>query len=162
MNIATNTIVTLEYTLKDETGEVIDSSEGEPLEYLHGHGQLLPGLEQALEGKKKGVKLDVKVAPEDAYGEHDPDRIIQIERQELPEDMTPEIGLELATDGPDGSPVTLWIVDIEGDTITLDGNHPLAGQLLHFEVQIHNVRQATPEEIEHGHEHADEEENDAH
>lgn len=155
MNIAANTVVTLEYTLKDETGEIIDSSDGEPLEYLHGQGQLVPGLERELEGKQKGISLEVKVAPEDAYGEHDPDRIIEIERKELPDDLTPEVGLELATDGPDGNPITLWIVDIEGDKITLDGNHPLAGQTLNFAIDIRDVRQATAEEIEHGHAHGD-------
>jgi FKBP-type peptidyl-prolyl cis-trans isomerase SlyD len=153
MQIAHDSVVTLEYTLKDASGETIDSSDGEPLSYLHGHGELVPGLERALLGRKEGDSLQVEVAPEDAYGEHDPERIIEIARDELPDDVEPEIGLELSTDGPDGEPVTLWIVDIEEDRITLDGNHPLAGQPLHFSIKILVVRDATAEEREHGHVH---------
>ena len=155
MKIVENTVVTLEYVLKDDSGEILDSSDGEPLEYLHGHGQLVPGLERELEGKTSGASLNVKVPPEDAYGEHDPERVIEVERSELPEDLTPEIGMELSTEGPDGEPLTMWITEISDASVTLDGNHPLAGQTLHFSIEVRGVRAATEEELSHGHVHGD-------
>jgi FKBP-type peptidyl-prolyl cis-trans isomerase SlyD len=155
MKIVENTVVTLEYVLKDDSGEILDSSDGEPLEYLHGHGQLVPGLERELEGKTSGDSLNVKVPPEDAYGEHDPERVIEVERNELPEDLTPEIGMELSTEGPDGEPLTMWVTEVSDDTVILDGNHPLAGQTLHFSIEVRSVRAATEEELSHGHVHGD-------
>ena len=153
MHIAANTVVCLDYTLTDDTGEVIDASEDEPLEYLHGQGQLVPGLERQLEGKKAGETLDVVVSAAEGYGEHDPARVVQIERSELPEDLEAEIGMELSTEGPGGEPITLWITEVNDKEVTLDGNHPLAGQTLHFNIVIRTVRKATAEELTHGHVH---------
>lgn len=162
MKIATDTVVTLKYTLRDESGEVIDSSDDEPLEYLHGHGQLVPGLERALEGKSQGAKFDIQVPPEDGYGEHEPEQLMEIDRADLPEDLEPEVGMELSADGPDGEVATLWIADIEGSTITLDGNHPLAGQFLNFSIEVENIRAATAEEIDHGHAHGEDDDHTEH
>jgi len=155
MKIAANTVVSLEYVLKDDSGEILDSSDGEPLEYLHGHGQLVPGLERELEGKKAGDALDVKVPPKYAYGEHDPEHVIEVERGELPEDLVPEVGMELTTEGPDGEPLTMWITEINDEVVILDGNHPLAGQTLFFNVEVRDVRAATEEELSHGHVHGE-------
>jgi FKBP-type peptidyl-prolyl cis-trans isomerase SlyD len=155
MKIAADTVVSLEYTLKDENGEIIDGSDGEPLEYLHGHGQLVPGLEKQLEGKKVGDKLKASVPAEEGYGTHDPERVVEVTRAELPEDLVPEIGMELSTEGPDGEPLTLWITDVTDTQVTLDGNHPLAGQTLHFDIDVRSIRAATKEELEHGHVHGE-------
>jgi FKBP-type peptidyl-prolyl cis-trans isomerase SlyD len=155
MKIAAGSVVTIEYTLTDDDGEVIDTSDGEPLEYLHGHGQLVPGLERELEGRKAGDSLKVVVPPKDGYGDHDPARVVEVDRSELPEDIDPEIGLELTTEGPDGEPITLWVTDVEEGTVTLDGNHPLAGQTLNFAIDVRAVRAATAEELQHGHVHGE-------
>jgi FKBP-type peptidyl-prolyl cis-trans isomerase SlyD len=155
MKIAANTVVTLEYVLKDDSGEILDSSDGEPLEYLHGQGQLVPGLERELDGKKAGDSLEVTVPPEDAYGAHDPDRVIEVERGELPEDLLPEVGMELNTEGPDGEPLIMWITEVNDESVTLDGNHPLAGQTLFFSIDVRAVRAATEEELSHGHVHGE-------
>ena len=160
MKIADNTVVTIDYELTDDKGEIIDQSPSdEPLEYLHGHGQLVPGLERQLLGKQSGDAFKADVAATEGYGEYDHLRIIQIKRDELPEDLSPEIGMELSSEGPDGEPVAFWISNIQKDVITLDGNHPLAGQTLHFSIKIKEVRTATEEEIAHGHAHGD---NDLH
>ena len=153
MNVAADTVVCIDYTLTDDTGEVIDSSDGEPLEYIQGHGQLVPGLEREMEGKKAGDAFKISIAAADGYGEHDPSRVVQVERAELPDDLEPEIGMELSTEGPDGESITLWITDISPSGITLDGNHPLAGQTLHFSIEVRKVRAATAEELSHGHVH---------
>ena len=158
MKIAKDMVVALNFTLTDDQGEIIDSSEGEPLSYLHGYGELVPGLEKALLGHAVGDSLKVTVDPEEGYGTVVSDLLIEVERSELPDDMEPELGLELTCDGPDGEAVSMWIVDITDEGVKLDGNHPLAGLTLHFEVDVAAIRHAEPEEIAHGHVHGDEHE----
>ncbi len=153
MKIADGTVVAIDYTLTDDTGEVIDASEGEPLEYLHGQGQLVPGLERQLAGKQAGDACQIKVLAKEGYGEHDAALVHEVERAEFPEDLDPEVGMELSTEGPDGEPVRLWVVNVTDKAITLDGNHPLAGQNLNFAIDVRQVRAATAEEISHGHAH---------
>jgi FKBP-type peptidyl-prolyl cis-trans isomerase SlyD len=154
MKIARDSVVSIDYTLTDDKGEVLDSSKGQkPLDYLHGHGQIVPGLERELEGKQLGDSFKVDVAPKDGYGEHNPRRIVQVPRTELPSDLAPEIGMQLAAEGPDGEVVPLWITAVTDSQVTLDGNHPLAGQTLHFAIDIRGVREATKEELTHGHVH---------
>jgi FKBP-type peptidyl-prolyl cis-trans isomerase SlyD len=154
MKIGKNSVVSMEYTLKDDAGEVVDSSEGsEPLTYLHGHGQIVAGLERALDGKVKGDKVTVTVSPKDGYGERNDKKVMQIERSRLPGEMKPEVGMQLAAEGPGGEVVPLWITKIAGDDITLDGNHPMAGKALHFAVEIKDIREATKQELDHGHVH---------
>ncbi len=153
MNITKNAVVSIEFVLKDDSGEVIDASEGDPMDYLHGHDQLVPGLERKLEGKSVGAKFEAKVPPADGYGERDPNRVVVLERSEFPDDLIPELGMELNAEGPDGQPVILWVTDISEDGITVDGNHPLAGQTLNFAIEVTGVRQASSEELEHGHVH---------
>lgn len=158
MQIAKNTVVAIDYTLTDEQGQVIDTSEGRgPLNYLHGAGNIIPGLEQELEGKAEGDKIQVTVPPEKAYGQRD-DRLIQkIPKNMFAETAEPRPGMQFQAQGPQGDQL-LTIVDVEDEQVTVDANHPLAGQQLNFDVAVVNVREATDEEIEHGHVHGGDEE----
>ena len=128
------------------------SPAGEPLTYLHGHGNLIAGLERELAGKSAGDKLQVKVAAADAYGEHDPALVQRVPRRSLKGIANVRVGMRLQAQSQHGArPVT--VTQLAGDMVTLDGNHPLAGQNLNFEVQIAAVRAATTEELSHGHVH---------
>jgi FKBP-type peptidyl-prolyl cis-trans isomerase SlyD len=153
MSIETNHVVSIHYTLKDDAGEVIDSSlGGQPLAYLHGHGNLVPGLERELTGKSAGDKLLVKIPPVDGYGEHDPQLVQRVPRRALKGVANVRVGMRLqAQTGHGPKPVT--VTHITGDMVTLDGNHPLAGKHLNFDVEIAAVRPATEEELSHGHVH---------
>ena len=153
MKIAANCVVSLEFILRDDEGDILDESGGDPLEYLHGHSQLVPGLERRLEGLGVGEKFEVTVAPIDGYGERDENRLVEIDRSEFPAELTPEIGMELNAEGPEGEPVTLWVAHLTDQAVTVDGNHPLAGQALYFSGEVVSVRAATEEEKEHGHAH---------
>jgi FKBP-type peptidyl-prolyl cis-trans isomerase SlyD len=154
VKIAKNTVVSIDYTLKDDAGEVVDSSSGgDPLTYLHGHAQIVDGLEQALEGKGVGDNVVVSVAAKDGYGERNAAKVMTIERSRLPQDMEPEVGMQLAAEGPRGEVVPLWITAVAANEVTLDGNHPMAGKTLHFTVDVRSVRQASSEEMQHGHVH---------
>ncbi len=154
LTIESGRVVEIHYTLRDDTGEVMDTSDGdEALMYLHGSGHIVPGLERALEGKTVGDAVTVRVPPEDGYGVRDAERVLRVSRKDIPAGPEPEVGMELEAEGPDGDPLMLWVADIQGDEITLDGNHPLAGKTLHFEVAVHSVRDATEDEKHHGHVH---------
>lgn len=154
MKIARNAIVSFDYTLTDDDGEVLDtSSGGEPLRYLHGYGQIVPGLERQLEGRMAGDSLQISVPPAEGYGEHDPAKVVTLPRANLPAGLEPEIGMQLAAEGPRGEHIPLWITDFSDDQVTVDANHPLAGRTLHFQIDVREVREATREELEHGHVH---------
>lgn len=147
-------IVSIHYTLRDDGGVVIDSSEnGTPLEYLHGAGNIVPGLEKELDGHAVGEKLDVKVAPADGYGVHDPRGVQRVPRQAFPDDVDLEPGMQFGAEDPEGESTTIWIVKVEDEQVVIDMNHPLAGKTLHFAVSIAGVREATGEEVAHGHPH---------
>lgn len=153
MQIANQRAVLMHYTLTNDTGEVLDSSRGgEPLAYLHGSGGIIPGLEQALEGKQAGDKLQVKVAPKDGYGERDTALIQQMPRRTFKGVSDLRVGLQLQTQGPGGMRV-ITVTKLAGDMVTVDGNHALAGESLNFDVEIVEVRAATAEEMSHGHVH---------
>jgi FKBP-type peptidyl-prolyl cis-trans isomerase SlyD len=153
--ITKHTVATLEYTLRDGDGEVIDTTEGgTPLIYVHGTGSLIPGLELALEGKGPGDEVSVKIAPEDAYGERDDELIHSVERAALPQDEELELGMTLEAESEQGVQI-VTVVGFEKDDVLLDGNHPLAGVTLHFEVKVIDTRPASPEEIAHGHVHGE-------
>jgi FKBP-type peptidyl-prolyl cis-trans isomerase 2/predicted Fe-Mo cluster-binding NifX family protein len=137
------------FRLKDAEGELIDAAEG--VRYLHGHGQLLPGLERALEGLVAGDRATTTLSPEDAYGQRDESRIVQAPTADLPAGLSP--GAMVHARLPDGRSVPLTVVSIEGPTVTLDGNHPLAGKTLVFEVEVREVHAATAEDLKHGHVH---------
>ena len=152
MQIANDTVVSIDYTLRNDAGEVLDTSQGaEPLSYIHGQGQIIPGLEGALAGRAVGDAFEVRIAAEEAYGEHDPDLVHTARRTQFGGDE-PEVGMQVRTDGPEGAHV-LTIVAVEGDVVTLDGNHPLAGVPLTFDVTVVGVRAATKQELAHGHAH---------
>jgi FKBP-type peptidyl-prolyl cis-trans isomerase SlyD len=153
MKAALNTVVTMHYTLTDDSGAVIDSSAGsDPLAYLHGHGNIIPGLEKALEGKAAGHKSKVTVAPAEGYGEKNPEAIFEAPREHFPPDMSLAVGERVYADGPNGQ-LALTIVEVNEHGAVLDANHPLAGKILHFDVEIVEVRAATEEELTHGHVH---------
>ena len=146
MKITKNSLVTLEYTLKDKDGEILDSStEMGPLEYIHGYGMIVPGLETALMGKDDGDKLSVTVAPKDAYGEFDDALIFKVDKKQFPPDVKIEVGMEFETDGPHSRGVR--VIEIGDDSVTIDANHPLAGGTLYFDVKVVSSRMATDKEI---------------
>ncbi len=156
MKIAKGSVVGLDYKLHLGDGEVVDASApGEPLSYLHGEGQIVPGLEQALEGMQAGESKQVVVPPSDGYGEHDASGLQEVPRGAFPDGFQPQAGMELTAEGPNGEPVPFVVREVKGDTIVIDLNHPLAGRTLHFDVTVRAVRAATPEELEHGHAHGE-------
>ncbi len=153
MQIAERRVAAFHYTLTNDKGEVIDSSEGrEPLVYLHGVGNIVPGLEREMSGKKAGDSFNVVVAPEEGYGVHHAQLIQQVPRAAFQGVDTIEPGMQFHANGPQG-PMTVTVAAVDGDTVTIDGNHPLAGQALHFAIEVTDVRDASPEEILHGHVH---------
>ncbi len=154
MRITKNCVVSIDYTLRDDEGEVLDSSEGdEPLVYLHGEGQIIEGLENALDGKSTGDAFQITVAPKDGYGEKGTTGAVKVPRTELPDGPDPEVGMELEAVGPNGEVATLYVVGVEDDSVLLSTDHPLAGVTLHFDVKIREVREATADELAHGHAH---------
>jgi len=153
MQVADNMAVSIHYTLTNDDGEVLDTSIGdEPLVYLHGVGNIIPGLENALHGKVAGDKFNVHIAPEDAYGELMEEMIQVISRDMFEGIDNIEVGMQFNADVSSGSGV-VTVVNIEDDDITIDGNHPLAGLALTFDVEVIDVRAATEEEAKHGHIH---------
>jgi FKBP-type peptidyl-prolyl cis-trans isomerase SlyD len=154
MRIAANHVVTVEYTLKNEAGEVLDTSDGgEPLAYIHGAEQIVPGLERELEGLAEGEEKDVVVQPEDGYGIKDPEGVFAVPRSVFPSDMQLSPGDTLLGEDSEGAQLPVRIVEIGLESVTVDANHPLAGQVLFYHVAVRGVRSATAEELEHGHPH---------
>jgi len=155
MQIIENSVVSFHYTLTDKDGNVIDSSNGNaPLTYMHGGGQIVPGLENALAGKTVGEKLDVNVSAAEGYGEHHDFMVQQVPREAFQgvDDIQP--GMQFQAQTPQGG-MTVTVTAVDETTVTVDGNHPLAGQDLFFAVEIMTVRAATEEEIAHGHVHGE-------
>ncbi len=151
--IANETVVSFHYKLVDNDGKLLDASEdGEPMAYLHGAQNIVPGLEKAMTDRKVGDKFDVKVSAEEGYGERvDGDTVVN--RSAFPEDAELEAGMSIVAEGPNGEMFPLWVAKVDGEDITLDPNHPLAGVELNFSVEVAEIRAATAEEIEHGHPH---------
>jgi len=153
MQVADNMAVSIHYTLTNDDGEVLDSSIGdEALVYLHGGGNIVSGLEKALHGKVAGDKFNVRIAPEEAYGELMEEMIQVISRDMFEGIDNIEVGMQFHADVSSGTGV-VTVVNIEDDDITIDGNHPLAGLALTFDVEVIDVRAATEEEAAHGHIH---------
>lgn len=154
MAILTNKVVTFNYTLKDDEGNLLDSTDnGGPLSFLTGNQQILPGLEDVLSSMIIGSKKNVKLAAADAYGEYDEDAIQKVKRNLFPEEADLEIGRTYFGHSPEGQHLQFVITGIENDDITVNFNHPLAGKDLEFDVELLDVRDATPEEISHRHVH---------
>ena len=151
MNVTDKTVVSIDYTLKDDSGTVIDSSQNrEPLAFLYGSGSIIPGLEKALSGKAPGDEVSVTVAPEEGYGEYNDELIFSVGKDRFQDASNIEIGSQVQAQTADGSVQILTIKEVADDEVTLDANHPLAGQTLHFEVAVADVREATADELDHG------------
>jgi FKBP-type peptidyl-prolyl cis-trans isomerase SlyD len=153
MQIADRTVATFHYTLRDAQGQVLDSSSGgEPLVYLHGGGHIVPGLERQMAGHSAGDRFTAEVAPEEGYGASDPTLVQQVARQQFQGVDELEVGMQFQADaGRHAQMVTITAID--GDQVTVDANHPLAGATLHFDIEVTDVRAATDEELSHGHAH---------
>lgn len=151
MNITQDKVAEIDYKLTVD-GEIIDQSEeNEPLTYLHGHSNIIPGLERALEGKAAGDSLQVTVQPEDGYGARDEDSTEDLDREDFDDDI--EVGATYYAQSEDGSVIPFTVLAASGDKVTVDFNPPLAGKVLNFDVTVLSVRDASAEELEHGHAH---------
>ena len=152
MTIGPKTVVSIEYTLKNDAGEELDSSTGrDPLTYLHGAGNLVPGLERALDGKGPGDAIEITLPPAEGYGDRDDKLVRNIPLRKIA-DKKPQVGRRYRAELEDGQQVVL-VTGLRGDYATIDANHPLAGMTLHFQVKVVDLREATPDEITHGHVH---------
>jgi FKBP-type peptidyl-prolyl cis-trans isomerase SlyD len=154
MLIAQDKVVLIHYTLTDDAGKVLDSSSGgEPLAYLHGQGNIIPGLEKALDGKQAGDKLNVRVEPAEGYGVRDDALVQQVPRRAFGGAQSVQAGMQFHAQSAQGQTRVVTVTRIQGDMVTVDGNHPLAGEVLNFDVEVAEVREPTGEELEHGHVH---------
>ena len=153
MEVVQDKVVTIHYTLTDRDGEILDSSEGQdPLAYLHGRGNIISGLEKALTGKTSGEKLNVTIPPEEAYGVRDESLVKILSRSAFKDVDELETGMRFQANTEQGAQI-FTVTQIEGDQITIDGNHPLANEELNFDVEIVSIRDASEEELAHGHVH---------
>jgi FKBP-type peptidyl-prolyl cis-trans isomerase SlyD len=153
MHISNQKVVTIDYTLTDEQGDVLDTSQGnEPLSYIQGTGSIIPGLESALEGKSAGDALKVTIAPDQGYGERDEELVQAVPRERFPAGGEITVGMRFHAQGADGSHV-VTVVGVDDKSVTVDANHPLAGVTLAFDVKVVEVREATADELKHGHVH---------
>ena len=153
MQIADRCVAMFHYTLTNDAGEVLDSSDGrEPLAYLHGAGNIVPGLENALAGRSQGERFQVDVAPEEGYGVRHDELVQDVPRDAFRGVGEVEPGMQFQAQTPQGA-LSVTVTKVDGDTVTVDGNHPLAGENLHFAIEVTGVREATAEELEHGHVH---------
>ncbi len=152
MKIAKDMVVSFEYTLTDNDGNIIDKSEGRgPLSYIQGYSMIIPGLEKEMEGKEEGHQMNVKVSPEEGYGHRDDTLVQSVPRDRFDADEV-KVGDHFQVDAQMG-PMVFKVVKVDDEEVTLDGNHPLAGLELNFDVTIAEIREATKEELEHGHVH---------
>jgi FKBP-type peptidyl-prolyl cis-trans isomerase SlyD len=157
MPITQNQVVTINFILKDEDGEIIDSTQGnQPFTYISGNQQILPKLEESISSMLIGGKKNVKLAAADAYGEYKQEAVQSVNRSEFPPEVELQEGMNFMAQTPDGRQVPLTIAGVEGENVTVDFNHPLAGKALEFDVELLDVRDATLEELQHGHVHGPE------
>lgn len=153
MQISKNSVVTLNYILKNDEGEVIDESQDGSFLYMHGAGGIIPGLEDQLEGKSAGDTFSAHIEAADGYGERDDSMVQVVPRNMFEADHPIEEGIQFHAESPEGDMLTITVTKVDGDDITVDGNHPLAGIALNFDVSIVDIREASAEEIDHGHVH---------
>lgn len=153
MQIQDGKVVIMNYVLKDSSGEVIDSSQNGDFAYLHGANNIIPGLEKELLGKTSGDSFSVVVPPEEAYGERSDKLIQNVSKEMFKADSDIEVGMRFNAQASDGSTIIVTVADVDGDTVTIDGNHQLAGESLEFDVTVVEVRDASDEELAHGHVH---------
>ena len=153
MKIAENCVVTIHFKLTDDDGQELDSSAGkEPLEYLHGANSIIPGLEDALAGRDEGEQVQVTLQPYEAYGPVRPELIDTVPHSAF-EGLEVQPGMQFQAEGPKGESRRILVTEVSDEGVTVDANHPLAGQVLHFDLSVEAVREATDEEIDHGHPH---------
>lgn len=153
MTISENKVVTIHYTLKDEQGDILETSEGdEPLAYIQGTGNIITGLEQALSGHDVGDRVEVTVTPEEGYGERDEERVQVVPKTQFENMEELDVGMQFHAETERGVEV-VTVVKVDGDDVVVDGNHPMAGQTLNFDVRVLAIRDATAEELDHGHVH---------
>ncbi|MCY1076178.1 FKBP-type peptidyl-prolyl cis-trans isomerase [Archangium lansingense] len=154
MKVSKDSVVSLEYRLHLGDGQVVDESEpGKPLAYMHGHGQIVPGLEGQLEGMSAGESKKVVVPPSQGYGEHDPRGLQEVPREMFPPNANLQAGMTISAQTADGDVIPITIRELKGEKVVVDLNHPMAGKTLHFDITVREVRAATDEEKEHGHAH---------
>lgn len=154
MQIKKNSIVTMDYVLRDDENTIIDKSgDSGPFPYIHGSGGIIPGLEAAMEGKKAGDKVKARISPEEGYGERDDSLLQSVPRNNFQGIDDISVGMQFQTPMEDGSQQVVTVITVDDEQVTVDGNHPLAGVPLNFEVTVVDVRDATDEELEHGHVH---------
>jgi FKBP-type peptidyl-prolyl cis-trans isomerase SlyD len=153
VTIAKDRVVSIDYTLTNDKGEVLDTSQGRaPLEYLHGAGNLISGLETALAGQSPGDQMNVTVQPAEGYGDRDEGLVANVGREAFQGIEELQVGMRFQADTSQGTRL-FTVTEIEGDQVKIDGNHPLAGEVLNFDVTVRDVREATETELEHGHAH---------
>lgn len=155
MQIEANSVVTLQYTLKDNDGKIIDQSDDGSFLYLHGAMNIIPGLENALAGKTKGDEIVVSISPEEGYGVQDPERIQEVPKEMFEGSDEIAVGTQFHAQSPDGGAVVVTVTEVKDDVVVIDGNHALAGIDLNFDVKVMDVRAASEEEIAHGHVHGE-------
>jgi FKBP-type peptidyl-prolyl cis-trans isomerase SlyD len=155
MNVEENKVVTINYTVRNEKGEVIDTSENaEPLNYIHGTGSVIPGLEEAMSGRNQGDAFSVEVEPEAGYGQYNEELVFTVGKDRFQQGVDGlEVGSQVQAQTADGGVQVLTVREVGDEEVTLDANHPLAGEKLHFDIKVEEVRDAEDEEIEHGHVH---------
>jgi FKBP-type peptidyl-prolyl cis-trans isomerase SlyD len=154
--IKKKSVVSLNYTLKNGDGQELDTATSEkPFLYLHGYGQIVPGLENALEGLTIGDKKEVTVTPEEGYGQVDAGLRMKVNRSNFPKDADIKQGMQFMGEIAEGQKVVFTVHEVDGDEVKVDGNHPLAGQTLNFSVEVVAIREATEEELSHGHVHGE-------
>ncbi|MBT8381090.1 MAG: peptidylprolyl isomerase [Ignavibacteria bacterium] len=154
MSVEMNKVIIFNYTLKDDTGSVLDSSENkEPLSFLSGSNTILPKLEKTLTGMIIGSKKNVKLSAEDAYGDYKEEAVQTVNKDQFPKEAQLTVGASYMANSPDGKQMPFVITEVKEQDITVDFNHPLAGKDLEFDVELIDVREATPEEMQHGHVH---------
>lgn len=153
VKIARNKVVIIDYSLKNDEGSLLDQSDAGEFAYLHGLKNIIPGLEKALEGKGVGDSIVVRIPPEQGYGIRDEEKVAVVTRDMFPEDANLDIGVQFHAQGEDGEMTVISVTEVNGDSVTVDGNHPLAGIHLNFDVRVIAVRDATADELSHGHVH---------
>lgn len=154
MPIESNKVVTMNFTLTDDDGNVLDSTDhGGPFSYLSGNNNILPKLEEAVNNMIIGTRKNIRLDAVDAYGQYNEQIVQVVGKDNFPEDFVLEVGMEYLASNPDGVQMPFTIINVEGEEVTIDFNHPLAGKNLNFDVELLDVREATPEELAHGHVH---------
>lgn len=153
MQVAKNKVISIDYKLTDAQGTELDSSHGRgPFAYIHGVGNIIPGLEAALEGKSKGDQVNAEIPPEKAYGTRDENLVQNLSRSQFDTDQEIQVGMQFQAMS-EGGPRVVTVVSVDADNVTIDANHPLAGVTLHFDVTVKEIREATDDELSHGHVH---------